>query len=236
MGMMRRRMRRRAIVGTAVVAGGAAYVGNRAGKASAQQQMAEQEAPPAYDEPAPAAAPAPAMSAGDSQIDELQKLATLKDQGILTEEEFAAKKAQILGICECGRERPRRSSQCAGGKCPRSARSGGHREEGASFGVRHRDRRRARFGLGSVFVGWYLDTRDQLPRRGGYVDQRRADGSGQAERCRLVGNDHEGRHPRRPRARSARRRPSRYSPGLHRFRRSATRSWSSVRRSASPRR
>ena len=96
MGMMRRRMRRRAIVGTAVVAGGAAYVGNRAGKASAQQQMAPQDAPPAYEEPAPA--PAPAMSAEDSQIDELQKLAALKDQGILTEEEFSAKKAQILGI------------------------------------------------------------------------------------------------------------------------------------------
>jgi hypothetical protein len=95
MGMMRRRMRRRAIVGTAVVAGGAAYVGNRAGKASAQQQMAQEAPPePAYQEPAPA----PAMSAGDSQIDELQKLASLKDQGILTEEEFSAKKAQILGI------------------------------------------------------------------------------------------------------------------------------------------
>jgi hypothetical protein len=95
MGMMRRRMRRRAIVGTAVVAGGAAYVGNRAGKASAQQQMDQEpppEAPPAYQDPAPA------MSAGDSQIDELQKLASLKDQGILTEEEFSAKKAQILGI------------------------------------------------------------------------------------------------------------------------------------------
>ena len=41
----------------------------------------------------PAPAPAPA---GDAA--ELQQLADLHAQGILTDEEFAAKKAQILGI------------------------------------------------------------------------------------------------------------------------------------------
>jgi hypothetical protein len=35
---------------------------------------------------------------GSAQIEELKQLADLKDQGILTEEEFAAKKAQILGL------------------------------------------------------------------------------------------------------------------------------------------
>lgn len=34
----------------------------------------------------------------DSYMDELQQLAKLHEQGILTDEEFAAKKAQILGL------------------------------------------------------------------------------------------------------------------------------------------
>jgi hypothetical protein len=34
----------------------------------------------------------------DNQIDELKELAGLRDSGILTEDEFQAKKAQILGI------------------------------------------------------------------------------------------------------------------------------------------
>ena len=73
------------------------------GAKSAQNSAAAaqaQEAPPA---PAPvyvAAAPeAAAPDAIDSeQIEMLKQLAALKDQGILTEEEFAAKKAQILGL------------------------------------------------------------------------------------------------------------------------------------------
>jgi hypothetical protein len=32
------------------------------------------------------------------QIEQVKQLAALKDQGILTEEEFSAKKAQILGL------------------------------------------------------------------------------------------------------------------------------------------
>lgn len=47
--------------------------------------------------PAPGAA-APAPSGGGSDIDELKQLADLHAQGILTDEEFAAKKAQILGL------------------------------------------------------------------------------------------------------------------------------------------
>jgi hypothetical protein len=34
----------------------------------------------------------------DAQVAELEKLGELKDKGILTEEEFAAKKKQILGL------------------------------------------------------------------------------------------------------------------------------------------
>jgi hypothetical protein len=57
----------------------------------AQQVQAEQAA--AYQQQM--AAPAPQQ---DDTVAQLQQLAQLKDQGILTEEEFAAKKKQILGI------------------------------------------------------------------------------------------------------------------------------------------
>lgn len=44
-----------------------------------------------------AAADAPAEPE-PSYIDELERLATLRDQGAITEEEFEAKKAQLLGL------------------------------------------------------------------------------------------------------------------------------------------
>ncbi len=46
--------------------------------------------------PAPPAAPAPA--AEPDYLAELQRLAEFKDQGIITEEEFNAKKKQLLGL------------------------------------------------------------------------------------------------------------------------------------------
>ena len=81
---------------TAVVAATAAHMGAK----SAQSAAADQAAPPApvpADEPA-APEPAAPQAIDSEQIEELKQLAALKDQGILTEEEFAAKKAQILGI------------------------------------------------------------------------------------------------------------------------------------------
>ena len=47
-------------------------------------------------QPAPAAAPAAAPA--DSYLDELERLAGLRDKGIISEEEFEAKKKQILGL------------------------------------------------------------------------------------------------------------------------------------------
>lgn len=44
------------------------------------------------------AAPADESVDGPDYIDELKQLADLKDQGIITEEEFQAKKAQLLGL------------------------------------------------------------------------------------------------------------------------------------------
>jgi hypothetical protein len=53
-----------------------------------------------YDEPAPAPAPAaaPAAPAAPDYAEELQKLAELKAAGVINDEEFEAKKKQILGI------------------------------------------------------------------------------------------------------------------------------------------
>jgi hypothetical protein len=56
----------------------------------AQEQAAEPE--PA---PAPAVAPAPAAPPADP-IHQLKELADLKQQGVLTDDEFAVQKAKIL--------------------------------------------------------------------------------------------------------------------------------------------
>lgn len=50
-------------------------------------------------QPAPAASTAPVQPAttGDS-IEQIKKLAELRDQGILTDAEFEAKKKQLLGL------------------------------------------------------------------------------------------------------------------------------------------
>jgi hypothetical protein len=53
----------------------------------------------AASQPEPQAAPPPAAApAPQDDIAQIQQLATMKDQGLLTEEEFQAKKKQILGI------------------------------------------------------------------------------------------------------------------------------------------
>lgn len=40
----------------------------------------------------------PQTSASDSDLDQLEKLADLKEKGVLTEQEFQTKKAQILKV------------------------------------------------------------------------------------------------------------------------------------------
>ena len=85
---------------TAVVAGTAAHMGAKSAQnsAAAAQAQAPPPAPaPVYEQPAAPEAAAP-EAIGSEQIEMLKQLAALKDQGILTEEEFAAKKAQILGL------------------------------------------------------------------------------------------------------------------------------------------
>ena len=87
----------RGVARTAVIAGTATSVSNRVSKrqgerwaAQEQQQYAQQQAAP----PPPPAAPA---GGEGSTIEQLKELGELKAQGILTEEEFAAQKAKLLG-------------------------------------------------------------------------------------------------------------------------------------------
>ena len=48
--------------------------------------------------PPPAPAPEPAGAGGDDLTADLRRLAELENQGILSEEEFAAAKAKLLGM------------------------------------------------------------------------------------------------------------------------------------------
>ena len=90
----------RGVARTAVVAGTATAVSNRVSRRQAQRWQQQGSDPygqpePADQEPAPeyAAPPQPQQD----MVQQLKDLAELKDQGILTEEEFTAQKARILG-------------------------------------------------------------------------------------------------------------------------------------------
>lgn len=85
----------RGMARTAVVAGTATAVSNNVSRRQARRWAQEGEVQPGYLEPSQniqQAAPA------DDTASQLQQLAQLRDQGILTDEEFSAKKKQILGI------------------------------------------------------------------------------------------------------------------------------------------
>lgn len=89
----------RGMARTAVVAGTATAVSNRVSRRQAER-WAGQEAPAypsqGYAEPPP---PAPAAQAagGEDRVQQLKDLAALKEQGVLSDQEFAAEKARILG-------------------------------------------------------------------------------------------------------------------------------------------
>ena len=70
---------------------------NQAQLADMQRQLDASQAAQAQPAPAPAA-PAPAApAAGDDPMSQLSKLADLKAAGILSDEEFTAAKAKLLG-------------------------------------------------------------------------------------------------------------------------------------------
>jgi hypothetical protein len=99
----------RGVARTAVIAGTATAVSNNVSRrqgqrwAEKEQAAAQQAAPPPPPQvvyaqaPAPAPAPAPAGGLTEDSIQKLKELAALKEQGILTDAEFAAEKAKILG-------------------------------------------------------------------------------------------------------------------------------------------
>ena len=105
--MMRRRGPSvvRGVARTAVVAGTASVVAGNVrhrqdqkwAKQDAEQQQAAYEQQVAYEQQMQAqqAAAAPAQP---DYMAELEQLGQLKNQGVITEEEFQAKKKQILGI------------------------------------------------------------------------------------------------------------------------------------------
>lgn len=90
----------RGMARTAVVAGTATAVSNRVSRRQAERWAAQDPQPgygqQAYAEPPPQAAPPPAPAA-DDRVEKLKELAALKQQGVLTDEEFAQEKARILG-------------------------------------------------------------------------------------------------------------------------------------------
>jgi hypothetical protein len=90
----------RGVARTAVIAGTATAVSNRVSRRQAGRWAAQE--PQAYDQPyeeapPPPAAPPPAPVDTSTKIAQLRELGELKDQGVLTEGEFQAQKARILG-------------------------------------------------------------------------------------------------------------------------------------------
>ncbi len=92
-------MRRRPLLRAAAVGGGAYAMGKHTARAHDQKEQAAYEQ--GYQQSAAAAPPPPAPTSGGVTSDDmqrLQELGRLHDQGVLTDEEFAAQKARILGL------------------------------------------------------------------------------------------------------------------------------------------
>src|SRR5579863_9520646 len=90
-------VRRRPLLRAAVVGGGAYMAGKHMANAQADQQyqdasQEQQQAQQAQQAPVPAP-----RAAGPSMADQLNQLADLHNQGLLSEDEFAAAKAKLLG-------------------------------------------------------------------------------------------------------------------------------------------
>jgi hypothetical protein len=86
--------RRRPLLRAAVIGGGAYAVGRSSANRSAEQaQQDSSQQPPQVPQQAP---PPAAQPAGDSMLDQLNKLTALHGQGALTDAEFSAAKAKLL--------------------------------------------------------------------------------------------------------------------------------------------
>ena len=101
--------RRRPLLRAAVVGGGAYMAGKHVARGQEEQaqmqadqdqrisDLEQQQAPPpppSYQQPQPPPAAAPPQSS--AMLDQLNQLAALHQQGVLTDEEFAAAKAKLF--------------------------------------------------------------------------------------------------------------------------------------------
>ena len=84
----------RGVARTAVVAGTATTVSNRVSRRQGQRWAEQDQQAYAAQAPPPAAAPPPAEA---DPIERLKELGELHDSGVLTDKEFAAQKAKVLG-------------------------------------------------------------------------------------------------------------------------------------------
>lgn len=88
----------RGIARTAVIAGTATSVSNRVSRRQARRWAAEDyQQPPAPPQQAPPPEPAAGAGGTDDMLAALERLGKLKDSGVLSDAEFAAQKARILG-------------------------------------------------------------------------------------------------------------------------------------------
>ncbi|MFD4937443.1 SHOCT domain-containing protein [Streptomyces virginiae] len=95
----------RGVARTAVIAGTATAVSNRVSRRQggrwaqqdAQQQQAQEQAQQQAPPPPPPPAAAPPADDMTTKIEQLKQLSTLKEQGVLTETEFAEQKRRLLG-------------------------------------------------------------------------------------------------------------------------------------------
>jgi hypothetical protein len=97
--------RRRPLLRAAVVGGGAYMAGKHmaqkqddqyAAEAEQNQRLSDLESQPQPQPPAPGAG-APVAPASSATIDQLKQLSDLHQQGVLTDAEFSAAKAKLLG-------------------------------------------------------------------------------------------------------------------------------------------
>jgi Short C-terminal domain len=95
-------MRRRPLMRAAVVGGGAYMAGksvarNRAANEQAEADQDQRIGDLEQQQQAPPPQQAPAQAAPSPMIDQLNQLAALHEQGVLSDEEFSTAKAKLLG-------------------------------------------------------------------------------------------------------------------------------------------
>jgi Short C-terminal domain len=89
--------RRRPLLRAAVVGGGAYMAGKHVAHRSAEQQQQEEDQNERLGDLEQQQAPAEAPAPSSPMIDQLNQLAALHQQGVLTDDEFTAAKAKLFG-------------------------------------------------------------------------------------------------------------------------------------------